>query len=101
MSQDDSQAVTVKLLDKEFSFNCPPDAEQELLASAGFLNDKMLEIRKSGRVLGLERIAIMAALNLAHELIQQQGQQTESVEERIRYLGNKIDLAISEIDQER
>ena len=40
MSQDDSQAVTVKLLDKEFSFNCPQDAEHELRASADFLNEK-------------------------------------------------------------
>jgi cell division protein ZapA len=99
MSQDDSQAVTVKLLDKEFSFNCPQDAEHELRASADFLNEKMLEIRKSGRVLGLERIAVMAALNLAHELIQNKNNQTESVEEKLRYLGNKIDLAINEIDQ--
>ena len=99
MSQEDSQAVTVKLLDKEFSFNCPSDSEHELLASADLLNEKMLEIRKSGRVLGLERIAVMAALNLAHDIIQNKGNQSESIEERLRYLGNKIDLAVGDLDQ--
>lgn len=96
MSQADNQAVTVKLLDKEFSFNCPSDAEHELLASANLLNEKMLEIRKSGRVLGLERIAVMAALNLAHDLLQVQSSQSESVEERLRNLNNKLDLALND-----
>ncbi|MGH1460501.1 MAG: cell division protein ZapA [Neptuniibacter sp.] len=99
MSQEDAQAVTVKLLDKEFSFNCPADSEHELRSSAQFLNEKMLEIRKSGRVLGLERIAVMAALNLAHDIIQMKEQHTESIEDRLRYLGNKIDLAMTEKDQ--
>jgi len=95
MSQEDSQAVTVKLLDKEFSFNCPPDAKSELLASAEFLNTKMFEIRKSGRVLGLERIAVMAALNLAHELLHNNTQPNEDVEERLQLRSKKIDQAMN------
>lgn len=100
MSQSESQAVSIKLLDKEFSFNCPPDAEAELLASADFLNEKMLEIRKSGRVLGLERIAVMAALNLAHELLQSKQTHNTGVEERLNHLGNKIDQALLDMNQQ-
>lgn len=96
MSPADSQPVTVKLLDKEFSFNCPADAEAELRASATLLNEKMLEIRKSGRVLGLERIAVMAALNLAHDLLQEKADRSDQVEERLRQLNQKIDTAMAE-----
>ncbi|WP_286240419.1 cell division protein ZapA [Neptuniibacter halophilus] len=96
MSTQDSQPVSIKLLDKEFNFNCPADAEAELLASADFLNEKMIEIRKNGKVLGLERIAIMAALNLAHELLQSKQVLNSDVEARLRHLGSKIDLALQQ-----
>ncbi|WP_067862971.1 cell division protein ZapA [Neptuniibacter marinus] len=94
MSHADSQTVSISLLDKEFSFNCPPDAEAELLASADLLNEKMRDIRKSGKVLGLERIAVMAALNLAHELLQARQETNSNVERRLRHLGNKLDTAL-------
>jgi cell division protein ZapA len=94
MSQADSQTVSISLLDKEFSFNCPADAEAELLASGDLLNEKMREIRQSGKVLGLERIAVMAALNLAHELIQSRQDMNSGVEQRLRHLGSKIDTAL-------
>ncbi|EAR61118.1 cell division protein ZapA [Neptuniibacter caesariensis] len=100
MSTSDSQPVSIKILDKDFSFNCPADAEAELLASADFLNEKMLEIRKSGKVLGLERIAVMAALNLAHELLQSKQSLNSDVETRLRHLGSKIDLALQKKTQE-
>lgn len=94
MSQAESQTVSINLLDKEFSFNCPADAEAELLASADLLGEKMREIRKSGKVLGLERIAVMAALNLAHELLQSRQETNSDVEQRLRHLGHKIDSAL-------
>jgi len=98
MSQAESQTVSINLLDKEFSFNCPADAEAELLASADFLNEKMRDIRKSGKVLGLERIAVMAALNLAHELLQSRQETNSDVEQRLRHLGSKIDAALKHQD---
>ncbi|PIE20882.1 MAG: cell division protein ZapA [Neptuniibacter caesariensis] len=100
MSTPDSQPVSIKLLDKAFNFNCPADAEAELLASADFLNDRMLEIRKSGKVLGLEHIAITAALNLAHELLQSKQSLNSDVETHLRHLGNKIDLALQKDAEE-
>ena len=95
MTSTDAQAVSIQLLEKEYSINCPADAEAELLASADFLNEKMREIRQSGKVLGLERIAVMAALNLAHELLHAKQDYNHSVEERLRHLGNKIDTVLN------
>ena len=65
--------VNVKILDKEYQVACKADERADLLDSAELLNSKMLEIRDSGKVSGLDRIAIMAALNLANELITSQG----------------------------
>ena len=65
----DARTVTVKLLDKEYTISCPDGAEAELLASADYLNQKMQEIRGSGKIIGLERIAVMAALNISYELL--------------------------------
>ena len=62
--------VNVKILDKEYQVACKTSERADLLDSAELLNMKMLEIRDSGKVSGLDRIAIMAALNLANELTQ-------------------------------
>ena len=62
--------VNVKILDKEYQVSCPADEKAALLDSADFLHAKMVEIRDSGKVTGLDRIAVMAALNLANELLQ-------------------------------
>jgi cell division protein ZapA len=65
--------VNVKILDKEYQVSCKADEKADLLDSAELLNRKMREIRDSGKVTGLDRIAVMAALNMAHELLQAQG----------------------------
>ncbi len=62
--------VNVKILDKEYQVACKASERADLLDSAELLNSKMLEIRDSGKVSGLDRIAIMAALNLANEVMQ-------------------------------
>jgi cell division protein ZapA len=61
--------VNIRILDKEYQVACPADERTALLDSAELLNARMREIRDSGRVVGLERIAVMAALNIANELI--------------------------------
>lgn len=61
--------VNVKILEKEYQISCPAEERKALLDSAELLNSKMREIRDSGKVVGLDRIAVMAALNLANELI--------------------------------
>jgi cell division protein ZapA len=61
--------VNIRILEKEYQVSCPADERTALLDSAELLNARMREIRDSGRVVGLERIAVMAALNIANELI--------------------------------
>jgi cell division protein ZapA len=61
--------VTVHILDKEYRVACPEDEHSALLASANLLNARMKQIRDSGRVIGADRIAVLAALNLTHELL--------------------------------
>ena len=67
---EDLHRVTVRLLDKEYQVACPEEERAALLESAELLNRKMREIRDSGKLVGLDRIAVMAALNLSHEMLQ-------------------------------
>jgi cell division protein ZapA len=64
--------VTVRILDKEYRVACQPNEQQGLIDSARMLDQRMREIRQTGRVVGTERIAVMAGLNIAHELLTQQ-----------------------------
>ncbi len=67
-------ALTISLLGREFRVGCPEGEEKELLASVDYLNRKLKDVRDTGKVVGNERIAIMAALNIAHEhLAKKQG----------------------------
>ena len=93
--------VTVKILDKDYRIACAPNHKESLEDSAALLNDKMLEIRSSGKVIGSDRIAVMAALNLAHDLLQQQQQTAHDcdLKKQIRQLREKIDHAINESKQ--
>jgi cell division protein ZapA len=61
--------VSVRILDKEYQVACDPDEVDELTASARYLDGQMRIIRESGKVLGLDRMAVMAALNIAHEFL--------------------------------
>lgn len=61
--------VSVSIMDKEYQVACPPDQQAELLLSAKHLDEQMRAIRSTGKVIGLERIAVMAALNISHELL--------------------------------
>ena len=69
----DAKGVTITVMGREFRVAAPDGEERQLLASVDYLNKKMREIRDTGKVVGNERIAIMAALNIAHEHIQKPG----------------------------
>lgn len=89
--------VTVTILDKEYCIACPSDARASLENAARFLDGKMREIRLSGRVIGAERVAVMAALNIAHELqrLQQQQEQREMLtRDQVRELLDRVDTAL-------
>lgn len=64
-----TETIVVKLLDKEYQVTCPPGQQEALTKSAQYLDRKMREIRLAGKVIGIERIAVMAALNISNELL--------------------------------
>ena len=64
-----ADTVAVSILGKEYQVACPAEQHAELLLSARYLDEQMRVIRATGKVIGLERIAVMAALNIAHELL--------------------------------
>lgn len=69
----DNLSVTVRIMGREYTVVCPQEEHEALVASADFLNERMMAIRKRGKALGAERIAVMAALNLARELLEERG----------------------------
>jgi cell division protein ZapA len=69
VSEERITRVSVRLLDREYQVACPAEQRSDLLDSAEFLDAKMREVRDSGKVVGLDRIAVISALNLANELI--------------------------------
>jgi len=99
---EESIPVTVHILDKEYRVACKQGEEDSLIASARFVDQKMREIRSGGKVLGTDRIAVMAALNMAHELLEKQSQKAqlnEGVSNRLRSMQQKIDAALSKENQ--
>lgn len=69
MTPQQPQPVDISILDKEYRVTCPPDEREALERSARYLDGKMREIRHTGRVIGNDRVAVMAALNITHELL--------------------------------
>ena len=65
----EAKSLQIAIMGREFRVACPEDEQARLLEAVDYLNRKMLEIRDGGKVIGLERIAIMAALNIAHEFL--------------------------------
>ncbi len=89
--------VTVRLLDKDYQIACPEEERAALQTAAEHLNRRMKEIRDSGRVVGLDRIAVMAALNLAHESLQAQTEGSglaERIGQRLHLLNDKLDATL-------
>ncbi len=91
----DTAGVNVTILGKQFLVACPDNERQSLTAAAQYLDEKMREIQKSGRVIGSERCAIMAALNIANDLLQLQNNGfSGDTADRLRSIQEKIDLAL-------
>ncbi len=91
------ETVTVGILGKDYQIRCPPDEKQALLQSATYLNKKMCEIRDGGKVIGLERIAVMAALNMSYELMEavQTSASSAGANDKLSSLTAKIDDALN------
>lgn len=90
--------VSVRILEKEYQVACLPEERSELLDSAEMLNGRMREIRDSGNVVGLDRIAVVAALNLAHELLKVHNRDDATGKEaahRVRRMRERTEAAIT------
>jgi cell division protein ZapA len=94
-----SVSLKIHILGKEYQVNCPPEERDALERSAELLNEKMEEIRSGSQIIGLERIAVMAALNLAHDLIQteQSAEQNSFASDVLQTMNSKIDSALFEL----
>jgi cell division protein ZapA len=90
--------VSVRILDKEYQIACPASERTDLLDSAEILNSKMREIRDSGRIVGLDRIAVMAALNMAHDLLHAKARDEQleiDFSQRLKLISDRVDDALS------
>ncbi len=87
--------VEVKILDKEYLVACPEEEREALLRAAQHLDKKMREIRASGKVFGLERIAVMAALNITHELLEQDSM-SDATSALLKTMDHKLNEALGE-----
>jgi cell division protein ZapA len=102
VSEKEPTAVSVRILDKEYFVGCPPDERNDLLESAEYLNKKMREIRDTGKVVGADRIAVMAALNMANELLRLRKQDQEiqgTVSGRVKNMRERVEGALQRTRQ--
>lgn len=94
--------VNAKIQDKEYIIACPEEERDKLLQSVEYLNMKIDEIKNSGNIIGAERVAVMAALNIATELLNHQSENTQYSQEvgsTLQRLTDKINAALSHGNQ--
>jgi cell division protein ZapA len=93
--------LTVRILDKDYQVACPAEQEAELVVSAKYLDKQMRGIRNSGKVIGLERIAVMAALNISYELLQasDHADAGQPNADSVKRLNRRLDDALHDLRQ--
>lgn len=95
------QTVTVRIMDKDYHIACPASESANLERAAEYLDKKMRDIRRTGKVVGAERIAVMAALNITHDLLHKQelppakAQANGANSEQVRDLLDRVDLVLA------
>jgi cell division protein ZapA len=94
--------VQVHILEKDYQIACPPEQQAELLNAARYLDEQMRNIRSTGKVIGLERIAVMAALNITHQFLdgshKVEAIDTES-DEKLRRISHRLEDALQRYKQ--
>lgn len=89
--------VTLRILDKEYQVSCPPAEQESLLKSARYLDENMRKIKARGNIHGLEKIAVMAALNITHDMLgksQQLNQNQHLTAQQLKQIEDKIDRCL-------
>ena len=98
---DTTKTLEIKLLDRELRVACPEEERGELLDAVAFLDKRMREIRAAGKIASVERIALMAALNITHELLGMKvgrGIDLSDFKRRMDSMQAEIDEALAEQD---
>ncbi len=101
MSSDKSVPINLHILEKDYVVACPENERETLIASAQFLNDKLKEVRGSGKVVSTERIVVISALNIIHEYLQykQKDEQYEqTINNELVRLQEKIGVTLSQLN---
>lgn len=95
-----SKGINISIMGRDFSVACPPHEQDDLLEAARYLDGNMKQIQKTGKIIGAERCAIMAALNITNDLLKLQrstaGQ--ENVKAKLESLQTRIDEALREAE---
>jgi len=95
-----SKGINISIMGRDFSVACPPEEQEDLMDAARYLDKNMKEIQKTGKIIGAERCAIMAALNITNDLLQLRrataGQ--EKVQERLDSLQERIDEVLRDAE---
>ena len=97
----DAKGLQISIMGREFRVACAPDEQKALLASVDYLNRKMQEIKDQGKITGLDRIAIMAALNISHEFLNTRIGSFDVSEFKRRMAGIETTLDQALADQEK
>ncbi len=95
----DPARVSVRILDRDYMIACPHEERPALLDAAEYLNTRMREVRDSGKVVGLDRIAVMVALNMANELLllrERGNRSTVEAGDKVRALRERVETALGQ-----
>lgn len=100
MAASNNVSLDVAIMGREFRVACPEEERESLLQAVSYLDRKMREIRDGGKVIGLERIAIMAALNITHDYLGARPAEPDTREyrERLDRLTHLLDQALAQQD---
>jgi cell division protein ZapA len=99
---DDARAIAINIMGRDFKVAMPPGEERQLAAAVELVNRRMKEVQASGKVVGNERVAMLAALNIAHEFLSARASRSPDsgeIRRRILAMDSAIEMAMSE--QER
>jgi cell division protein ZapA len=98
-----NNTVQVHILEKDYQIACPPEQQAALLNAARYLDEQMRTIRSTGKVIGLERIAVMAALNITHQFLDVGEKKVDEVdsesEEKLRRISHRLEDALQRYKQ--
>lgn len=99
---DSPKTIDISILGRSYKVACEDDQRESLLAAAAYLDGKMSDIRRTGKITGTDRIAVMAALNIAHELLSTKmgnGFDIGQAKRRISGIEAKLDAALAQQDK--